>query len=147
MKVTVIFLISLTFYFSEQSDKIRYDNFQVYRITPKTPKHLQLLKKLENDYDFSFWKSVKSINTDVDIMSPSKSINKLQEIIVNNNLESKMIIDNVQRLIDNERGVRKSDAEFDWDDYHTLEEVSNCNVSLLTYLLFVVFRLTFGYLD
>ncbi|RZC42014.1 Peptidase M14 and/or Propep M14 domain containing protein, partial [Asbolus verrucosus] len=51
--------------------------------------------------DFSFWTNVKAINHNVDVMVSPDSTYNVQDIIKNNDLQSKIIIPNVQKLIDN----------------------------------------------
>ncbi|RZC37059.1 Peptidase M14 and/or Propep M14 domain containing protein [Asbolus verrucosus] len=123
MKTLIVLLTIIVQIFGHE--KVRYDNYQVYRVTPRTQENLKFLKYLEDtSSDFSFWTNVKAINHNVDVMVSPDSTDNFQDIINNNYLESKIIIPNVQKLIDNERNETKTNEDFGWTDYYTLEKIN-----------------------
>ncbi|KAJ8977788.1 hypothetical protein NQ317_014694 [Molorchus minor] len=72
MKLLVFVMALLAVGATEVSQKVRYDNYRVYRLTPKDEQAFQLLKQMEeveiSDYDF--WSHVVSVGSPVDVLVP-----------------------------------------------------------------------------
>jgi murein tripeptide amidase MpaA len=122
MKSLILVLVIAAEVFGYQ--KVRYDNYQVYRVKPKTLESIKLLKSLEQTASgYDFWTTVKALNHHVDVMVPPYKTDEFEDIIKHHDLDSEIFINNVQELIDNERSKTKSKG-FDWNDYHTLQEIN-----------------------
>ena len=70
----------------------------------------------------------------VDIMTPPHTQSELESVLQNNNIEYSVHVDDVQRLIDGQFTQRRNKFErrdvdsFDYERYHTYEEVSQATV-------------------
>lgn len=106
-------------------DKVRYDNYSVYRIVPKTEETVKLLQHWqENQLDWSFWSNIGGVEVPVDIMVPPSYRIFFDDIANYEDMSASVMIENVQEKIDNE-GVRPMSqaGTFSLKSYHTLDEV------------------------
>ncbi|XP_051175444.1 zinc carboxypeptidase-like [Leptopilina boulardi] len=107
-------------------EKITFENFKVYRILPETEGHVDLLHQLEQDNNnFLFWNGITSVNNSVDLMvSPETSLG-FEKTMNIYGIKYSIFIENVQHLIDTEnpREIIKTDSEFAFNKYHTLDEI------------------------
>ena len=117
---------------SSYQGKLRYDNYQVYRVIPENVEQLKFLNHLQADPGLRFWREVTTVNRHVDIMVPPDRVNEFLQLIRSKQMKPKLFISNVQDLIDKERGKRNITDEFGWDDYHPLEEVRQLFLLLFT---------------
>ncbi|KAF2896241.1 hypothetical protein ILUMI_09935 [Ignelater luminosus] len=105
--------------------RLRFDNYQVHRVHPKTPEQLQALRQLEesgNGYDF--WTDIGYAHKPVDIMVPPHMKYNFEDFLKLQNLKSELYIKNVQKLIDQERITTKNHTRAtDWKRYQTLDEI------------------------
>ncbi|EFA05749.1 Zinc carboxypeptidase A 1-like Protein [Tribolium castaneum] len=137
---TFTFLLLLSLNQILADEKVRYDNFQVYRLTPRSQKAVQALRELEeNGYDF--WTSVRGVNQPVDVMVPPHYKHRFNDFIRLNEFDAQIYIPDVQKLIDNERPQTRKSVGLEWTDYHTLDEINdwlkdlastNDNIELVT---------------
>ncbi|KAK5640388.1 hypothetical protein RI129_011199 [Pyrocoelia pectoralis] len=105
----------------------RFDNFKVYQVVPTTTSHLQLLHELENDVNYNFWTEA-ALNRHVDIMVSPEQKYIFENLLHSGNLTSKVLIDNVQELINIERNPARPRELF--SDYQTLDEIHDWLKSL-----------------
>lgn len=105
------------------SSKVRFDNFQVHRVTPTIVSQVEALRQLEeNQIAYNFWSSAVGVDHPVDIMVPPHMINDFEEFLALQHLKSEVFIDNVQDRIDNEQSSIQSRA-FGWTNYYRLDDV------------------------
>lgn len=119
--ITTILFLVIQFFVYEAV--VRYDNFEVHRIVPTKHNHLNFLQQLEAKSSFNFWKSTRALNQNVDIMVPPHLKNVFKNQINQQELLSKILISNVQHLIDKQKPNKTKAGDFGWEDYHTLQEV------------------------
>ncbi|KAF2892788.1 hypothetical protein ILUMI_13386 [Ignelater luminosus] len=102
---------------------IRFDNFQVYHVIPRTSQQLEILKRLqENPQGFNFWNEVAVTGRKVDIMVPPHLKYNFRDLV--QEFDAELWIENVQQLLDNEGSqVDSKPDDFHWTDYHTLESI------------------------
>ncbi|XP_043463180.1 zinc carboxypeptidase-like isoform X2 [Leptopilina heterotoma] len=104
-------------------EKVTFENFKVYRILPQTEQHVDLLNQIKQDDNFLFWNGPAFVNNSVDLMvAPEQTIefeNRMNFIGINYNT----FIENVQGLIDTENPRKKTNSEFAFNEYHTLDEI------------------------
>ncbi|KAJ8944091.1 hypothetical protein NQ318_019429 [Aromia moschata] len=116
------------------AEKVRYDNYRVYRLTPKDYKAVEALKQLEDAgiAEYSFWTSVVGVGAAADVMVAPAEFDELEEMVAGLDIDSTVMIENVQTLIDNE-GFRPASRAgvFDFDSYHTVEEYNDFLRSLV----------------
>lgn len=108
------------------AEKMRFDNYTLYRVTPQHHNALNIFNEWEEkgQTGIYFWSSVTSLNNSLDVMvSPDFSKN-IEELEYSKVITSKVLMKNVQDYIDNE-GFRKfsSIGTFGWTNYYTLDEV------------------------
>lgn len=107
-------------------EKLRFDNYTVYRIIPENKNGLKILQEWQKSQpELDFWLPVRAVGVPVDIMVSPKHKNNLEYSIGTEKLSSKILIHNVQDHIDKENPLSNaSAASFAIDRYHTLDEVS-----------------------
>lgn len=102
---------------------MRYDNYKVIRIEIKNEKQLNLLRELETaDHSFKFWESPEGVGTYTDLVIPPHKINDIDDVLKRFGFEYQTIIENVQKIIDNEK-VGGRDDDLTWDKYYPLEAI------------------------
>lgn len=113
------------------TSKIRFDDYQVYRVIPKTIEQINVLRELEaNPHGYDFWTDVSKIDQPVDIMVPPHLKYSFLDFLALQNLDVHVWIDNVQNLIDNGRSQKSRRVEnYDWDEYPTLEHVTYTEIN------------------
>ncbi|XP_049810301.1 zinc carboxypeptidase-like [Schistocerca nitens] len=104
----------------------RFDGHRVYRVVPTNKHHVQFLNELASKYynDILFWKDASVANRTADVMVSPELQNSFLETLEKKGMKSSVYVEDVQKLIDNERPAKKSRASFGWDDYHTLDEIN-----------------------
>lgn len=118
------FLIATFVVASAASQKVRFDNYSVYRVTPKNAQQLQSLKSLEGFGGYSFWTEVGKMNTPVDIMVPPHLKADFKDVLELTGIPSETFIEDVQQLVEkSERKTRGSVRSVGWTDYNTVDEV------------------------
>lgn len=119
---TICVILALT-----SAKKQTFHNYSVYSITPNNTVALNILKDWEETRynEFNFWSPVTTLYNPVDIMVPQHLKGFVERIAKTTGMSSKIFIENVQELIDKEKGqnILRS-GSFGWTSYHTLDEVS-----------------------
>lgn len=127
MKAQYFWYFWLFFLVTTQAEKLRFDNYTVYRITPNNQDDLNILKEWEyrGNEELNFWSPVTAIDSPVDLMVAPNVKSDIEKLIRLNGMKSVMLIKNVQDRIDNE-GVRPVSraGTFEWTYHWTLDEVS-----------------------
>nr|XP_023013133.1 zinc carboxypeptidase A 1-like [Leptinotarsa decemlineata] len=118
---------------STSAGKVRYDNYTLYRLTPKNEREVNLLKNIEesNPSGYDFWTSARSVGTPVDILIPPQSGNALRTISSMFGMHTEVLIENIQEKIDQEAGSLEGSGDFDWTKYNTVEEINQWLESLV----------------
>jgi len=126
MKYTYFMFLALIA--SACSQIVRYDNFTLYRVVPKTNDQVKTLVDLEesniNQYDF--WTHPKGVGVPVDILVSPKRQGKLFEII--SDMDHEVVMKNLQDNIDketrvNEATIKGSKLGMGWDAYYRLDDI------------------------
>lgn len=117
------------------AEKKTFHNYTVYSIIPKDTAALNVLKEWEErSYNsFNFWSSVTKVNNPVDVMVPPELKDYVENTIKTMGMSSRIFIKNVQAYIDKEnvQPLLRADQTFGWNQYHTLDEVSNTQLDSL----------------
>ncbi|KAB0795830.1 hypothetical protein PPYR_09891 [Photinus pyralis] len=121
MRVILCLLAVLPFCLGEEPD--RFDNFKVYQVIPTTSAHLEVLEKLENDPNYNFWSGV-ALNRQVDVMVSPRQQDIFTNLLRFLNLPGKVMIENVQELMNNERNSTDRSEDL-FSSYQTLDEIHN----------------------
>ncbi|KAF5300683.1 hypothetical protein FQA39_LY11045 [Lamprigera yunnana] len=118
------FLILLLLIGYVTSTPVRYDNYTVYRVIPRNIRQLNLLRKYEETNVFDFWSDVTRINANIDIMVGPKELRHFEKLTNVVNLESRVMIPNVQDLINHEQKREPTSHRFNWKEYHRLDNIN-----------------------
>ncbi|XP_066250957.1 zinc carboxypeptidase-like [Euwallacea similis] len=111
------------------AEKLRFDNYTLYRITPTTKKLVEALRHIEEEAyltGYNFFSEVGIENIPVDILVPPEQIQKFRDDILEQpDVKSELLNENIQEAIDAE-GVRPASKAntFGWTSYHTLDEIN-----------------------
>lgn len=81
-------------------------------------------KKFPN-FQFSFWKEPSNVQNFADVMVAPHKIPDFQDIMSKYNIPYETYVDDVQTLINMETPVGQPLVGFDYQSYHTLEEIYN----------------------
>ncbi|XP_044756777.1 zinc carboxypeptidase-like [Coccinella septempunctata] len=104
--------------------KINYQRYRVYRTHPETHKDLQLLKQfVESVPAMDFWNSPNDFETGLDIMVPPELKKEFENFLCTRNIDSKVLIDDVQNLMDKEVRGWTPRCAFGWTQYPTLAQI------------------------
>lgn len=133
MKYLSIFLL---FFIASQSlaEKVSYERFSVYRLTPQNEEQLRQLRSfrdsLEDSAEISFWREPSVVGAAVDVLASPNSVFHLERISSLNGIDMRVMINDVQQLIDGE-GLRPesraASGGLDWKNYYTFDEVFAIN--------------------
>ncbi|XP_018573035.1 zinc carboxypeptidase-like [Anoplophora glabripennis] len=118
------------------AEKLRFDNFRVYRLIPNDEETLNILKQFEDTEELSeynFWSPPLKVGGEVDLMVPPYRFDEIENMAKSRGMNASVFIEDVQELIDNE-GLRSQSraGSFGWTSYHTLAEYNNFLRSLAT---------------
>ncbi|XP_623922.2 zinc carboxypeptidase [Apis mellifera] len=105
------------------AEKIKYDNYKVFRIAPQTKEQFEIVRNLEDVSDaFSFWKEPNAEGI-ADIMVAPHKIPEFYDMMMKLDIPYDIYINNVQDLIDSEASPIQPLVTFNFAQYHTLEEI------------------------
>ncbi|KAK5640385.1 hypothetical protein RI129_011196 [Pyrocoelia pectoralis] len=118
MKVILLLVAVVALCLGEEIQ--RFDNFKVYQVVPTTHAHLEALRQLERNVNYNFW-SEPALNTYVDIMVSPHLKYDFENLLHSLNLPGKVLIEDVQDLINNEQNRTVTRQMF--NGYQTLDEI------------------------
>lgn len=106
------------------AEKVKYNNYKVFRFTPRNESERQFLLNIEsNNPGFIFWKHVRKVGLPVDIMVPPHLLPMLDEFKTRGVMAQEMVND-VQSLIDVESmGSKNASPRLSWDAYYPVDEI------------------------
>lgn len=110
------------------AQKIRYDNYKVFSVVIEDDTQLQVMQDLQNAQGVIFWEAPEYVKTKVHVAIPPQQIEHFEDVVGNANVLSKLEIENLQDLIDeespkiNERSA-KNVEDFNWTAYHDVDEI------------------------
>ena len=106
------------------AEKVRYDNYKVFRVVPQTEEQVEVIRNLEEVSDaFSFWKEPNAVQRPADVMVAPHRIPDFHETMKMFNIPYDVYVSDVQTLIDSEMPPAQPLATFDLNRYHTLDEI------------------------
>ncbi|XP_075067481.1 carboxypeptidase A6 [Mixophyes fleayi] len=110
----------------------RYAGDKVLRIVPKNDKEADELKNMYRQLQVDLWQpsSISNIwkNTVTDVHTSNNSTVALLSYLRQANIEHNVLVNNLQNVIEKQsvskpRRNRRSLSKYDYEDYHTLEEI------------------------
>ncbi|XP_038206619.1 zinc carboxypeptidase-like [Zerene cesonia] len=109
------------------SEKVRYDNYSLYKIIPETDKHVEFLKDLHEESDgLDFWIPPSNVGEYVSVVASPKIKDELEHSLQKRNINYNLMLQNIQEALDNQvMGRKKRDTrkEMFWTNYQTLEDI------------------------
>lgn len=122
MRVSIIGLFSLICV-AFATEKVRFDDCKVFKVTPRNQYQLDSLRQLESfGNGYNFWTDIGNINKSVHIMVPPYMKHDFNDFLKLTNMEGEIYIENVQKLIDTENSKPRS-TKFGWAGYYRLDEI------------------------
>uniref|UniRef100_A0A2A4JQ49 Zinc carboxypeptidase A 1 n=1 Tax=Heliothis virescens TaxID=7102 RepID=A0A2A4JQ49_HELVI len=110
------------------SDKIRYDNYTLYRVFPKNENQVKLLRDLQDsDPRFDFWSEPSALVNNVDILSSPELKSEFETLLKADNVEFVISNPNIQEAIDREsvkKYTKRNLRSMSWDGYYDLEAIN-----------------------
>lgn len=108
------------------AEKIRFDNYKVYRLVPNDEETFKILKQIEVGGELSnynFFSPLVKVGDPVDLMVPPYQVDYIDNLAKSRGMNASVLMENVQKYIDNE-GLRPESraGSFDWTSYHTYDE-------------------------
>ncbi|XP_017787774.1 PREDICTED: zinc carboxypeptidase-like [Habropoda laboriosa] len=130
MKTVLLHLILLVqgFYATE---KIRYDGYKLYTVFVPDNTGLELLKSMEDNDGYHFWLK-PSINNTANVMISPARLQEFMQIANTTELEPELMMDDVQKYIDDENPRGYLRGTMDWLGYHRLDVIYRWLDSLVT---------------
>lgn len=123
-----IFRLYIFFIFANifvASDKVRYDGFKVYKISVDNMDNLNTLTSMEEeeeDVGYQFLNYPRMNDSSLLVVSPDK-IQEFEKIVNNKKMTATLMMDNLQRYIDEENPNVDGRSNFDWTAYHKLNVI------------------------
>ncbi|XP_004086281.1 carboxypeptidase A1 [Oryzias latipes] len=127
-------ILAFTLLFVAVLSKETFVGHQVLRIVPKDEVQRSQLKNLEEmmESELDFWREVTRVSTPVDVRVPSHALQFVKDFLGNQNIEYSVMIQDLQALLDEEQeemdaaafsGSPRNTDSFDYENYHTLNEL------------------------
>ncbi|OAD52756.1 Zinc carboxypeptidase A 1 [Eufriesea mexicana] len=110
---------------------MRYDGYQLYKIFVPDNSKFELLTNMQNTDGYHFWLPPK-INDSANIMISPTKIQEFMETVNATKLEPELMMDDVQKYIDDENPRRNLRGDFDWLGYHRLSSIYRWLDSLIS---------------
>lgn len=106
------------------TEEVRFDNYKVFRVTPKNEEQVKVLKDLEATGGYSYWSEVGGVKNPVDIMVPPHLLADFKDVVESTGIFSELFMNNVQENVEQSKQKKKAAIRsVGWTDYHTLDEV------------------------
>ncbi|XP_055548541.1 zinc carboxypeptidase A 1-like [Wyeomyia smithii] len=105
----------------------RYDNYPVYEVTIGSADQLRVLQELRESSDsYIFLHGGSKIGDKFNVVVAPHKLADFTETLENDYIKFRMIEENLQQSIDEERTrieTKRTKGVFDWTDYHDLNEI------------------------
>lgn len=93
--LTKILLLSLLAIVS--AEKVRYDNYAVYKVTPQNEEGFKYLKGLyRTPGDLTFWAAPSRVGEHVSVLTPPEKRTDFEESLTTKNVEFEVTTENIQ---------------------------------------------------
>ncbi|KAL5279590.1 hypothetical protein ACFFRR_003902 [Megaselia abdita] len=103
------------------AQKVRYDNYKILNLNIQSLEQSKFIEKLKGLSSFSF---LKNIERNHDLLISPRELKKLAPMLKTANITNKILIDNIQEIIDEEEVKTKAEGDsFGWDRYHSYESI------------------------
>ncbi|XP_070500161.1 zinc carboxypeptidase-like [Chironomus tepperi] len=111
---------------SVNCEKARYDNYRVYEILVENQEQLDLLKHIDDYPDgYRIIEFPGTIDKDAQIIVPPHKFGEFSEVLQKFQIKSRLMITNLQEVLDNEQPKLQRTSVLDWTRYWELLEIHN----------------------
>ncbi|XP_072395650.1 zinc carboxypeptidase-like isoform X2 [Diabrotica undecimpunctata] len=116
---------------SLSSAVVRYDNYTLYKLSPKTSYELKFLQNLQRskEYKLDFWRDPYRVGIPISVLVSPEGKYNFENVIRKSNVEFQVLNSNVQEQIDKESRVSRlrsiKQGNLTWDRYYDLEHINN----------------------
>ncbi|CAD0204037.1 unnamed protein product [Chrysodeixis includens] len=111
------------------AEKVRYDNYALYKVHPDTEEKLKFLNELyEKNNRLDFWKPPSQVNEPVSVVSPPELKEEFEHSLKKRSIRSEITLKNLQEAFDAQlysRKKRSTSNEIYWTNYQTIEDIYN----------------------
>ncbi|XP_043678620.1 zinc carboxypeptidase-like [Vespula pensylvanica] len=104
------------------SEKVRYDGYKLYKVHVDNRDNLNALTNMQEDEDYNFWDLPRMNDSSLIVVAP-KRIDEFEKIVNSNRMSATLMMDDLQRYIDEENPNVDGRATFDWTAYHRLNVI------------------------
>ncbi|KAL0819455.1 hypothetical protein ABMA28_007560 [Loxostege sticticalis] len=121
LKLLILSIVTLI-----SAEKVRYDNYALYKVEPKTEDHLKFLKELEHEGKLDFWKPVDHVGDYASVVAPPEMRKEFERSLKKRSIHSEMMLENIQEAFDSQiysRKRRSAGPEMFWTNYQTMEDI------------------------
>ncbi|CAH2094779.1 unnamed protein product [Euphydryas editha] len=123
LKLLIICVISAI----STGEKIRYDNFSLYKIHPQNEKHLKFLNELpKNGDDLHIWKLPTTIGDYASVVSSPEKKDSFEHSLRKRSINYEVMLENIQQAFDDQimsRKRRDTRNQLFWTNYQTMEDI------------------------
>uniref|UniRef100_A0A7G3AD57 Zinc carboxypeptidase A 1 n=1 Tax=Lutzomyia longipalpis TaxID=7200 RepID=A0A7G3AD57_LUTLO len=129
MKISSALLVVLSCVLAQSLGEVaRYDNYRIYGVTVNSHEDIKALQSLDGTSDgLIFIYMTSKLAEDSQIVVAPHKFADFEDYLKRNGMTCKVLAENLQQLIDMERrmmNLAKSRTQgFDFDNYHTLDEI------------------------
>ena len=127
----VIFLHLLLLGAACAADKVRYDGYRLYKVFVADDTSLELLKNMQDNDGYNFWGQPR-VNGTTNVMIAPAKLREFMEFSNTTRLVPELMMDDVQKYIDDENPRGGLKGNFDWLGYHRLSVIYRWLDSLAT---------------
>ena len=82
------------------AEKVRYDNYALYKVHPKNKEDLTFLNELmEENGDLDFWKAPSHVGEYVSVVSPPEMREEFEHSLKKRSIHSDLMLKNIQEWV------------------------------------------------
>ncbi|XP_054754105.2 carboxypeptidase B-like isoform X1 [Lytechinus pictus] len=128
MRVAVTIVICLVLYGTgagSDDPLVRYDGYQVWRVTPRSDVELEALTLISDRNNLSYWIEPSSVGRPVDVMVPPSSADNLASFFNRSFSSFEVLQTDIQRVITKQYMNRvQTGLGFTYDEYNNLSQIN-----------------------
>uniref|UniRef100_A0A1L8DQV2 Zinc carboxypeptidase A 1 n=1 Tax=Nyssomyia neivai TaxID=330878 RepID=A0A1L8DQV2_9DIPT len=130
MKISIVIVFAVLCALGKSfAEVVRYDNYRIYGVTVNSLDDLKVLKSLEGSSDgYTFLSMPSKLSSEAAVVVAPHKLAAFEDFLKSRNIKHTVTNKNLQRSIDMERRLmnfrKKRSNGFDFDNYHTLDEIN-----------------------
>ncbi|XP_036322399.1 zinc carboxypeptidase A 1-like [Rhagoletis pomonella] len=125
LKYSLIFALCLAAVALSNTERARYDNYRVYRVTASNLQELAFLKEMEDSSDaLIFLEGVHSVDKDIDVVVAPHKVPDFLKALIDHNIDYVLLEQNLQSRLedDDDTEIRGRAGAYGWEEYQTLTD-------------------------